>query len=60
MFFKKSQEEKEEITFASIEVYACSDIACNGWMRKEFATADLKCPLCGHDTSAEIRHLPKI
>ena len=42
------------------EVYACADESCNGWMRKDFASSDLKCPLCGHDTVMEIRELPKI
>lgn len=42
------------------DVYACSDEACNGWMRKEFATADLLCPLCGNETNHEIRELPQI
>lgn len=42
------------------EVYACNQDDCNGWMRKEFVSADLKCPLCGNDTNAEIRELPQI
>jgi hypothetical protein len=42
------------------EVFACLDDGCNGWMRKDFASSDLKCPLCGNDTSMEVRELPKI
>ncbi len=43
-----------------VEVYSCSDSTCNGWMRKDFASDDLKCPLCGHEMTMEIRELPKI
>ncbi|MDZ5473833.1 cold-inducible protein YdjO-related protein [Bacillus sp. 31A1R] len=61
MFFnKKAQEEKLEDILMDIEVYSCSHDDCNGWMRKDFATADLKCPLCGNDTALEVRELPKI
>lgn len=42
------------------EVYSCMDEGCIGWMRKEFVSADLKCPLCGNETSLEIRELPQI
>lgn len=42
------------------EVYSCMDDSCIGWMRKEFASADLRCPLCGQETVEEIRELPKI
>ncbi|WP_316245676.1 cold-inducible protein YdjO-related protein [Robertmurraya massiliosenegalensis] len=59
-FNRKSQEEKEEEIFLDTEVYACMDDGCIGWMRKDFASNDLKCPLCGNDTSMEIRELPKI
>lgn len=41
-------------------VYACLSDGCNGWMREEFATTDLKCPLCGNETIQEIRELPQI
>lgn len=41
-------------------VYACSGDDCNGWMREEFATTDLKCPLCGNETIQEVRELPQI
>lgn len=53
------QEEKEEVLIDT-EVYSCVDEACNGWMRKDFASEDLKCPLCGNETEMEIRELPKI
>lgn len=42
------------------DVYTCTEQGCNGWMRKEFATADLLCPLCGNETSHGIRELPQI
>ena len=42
------------------EVYSCMDASCNGWMRKEFASVDLRCPLCGNETLMEVRELPKI
>ncbi|WP_231690071.1 cold-inducible protein YdjO-related protein [Cytobacillus solani] len=42
------------------EIYSCSHDDCNGWMRKDFASDDLKCPLCGNDTNAEMRELPQI
>ncbi len=61
MFFnRKSQEEKPEDIMMDVEVYACMDDGCIGWMRKDFASYDLKCPLCGNDTTMEIRELPKI
>nr|WP_295972059.1 cold-inducible protein YdjO-related protein [uncultured Bacillus sp.] len=59
-FNRKGQEDKIENEMMDTEVYSCSDTSCKGWMRKEFATADLKCPLCGNDTKMEIRELPKI
>jgi hypothetical protein len=43
-----------------IEVYACNDDICKGWMRKDFASEDLKCPLCGNEMTVEVRELPKI
>ncbi|WP_232311143.1 cold-inducible protein YdjO-related protein [Robertmurraya korlensis] len=61
MFFnRKAQEEKPEDILMDIEVYTCADNDCIGWMRKDFASSDLKCPLCGHDTTMEVRELPKI
>ncbi len=29
-------------------------------MRKDFATEDLLCPMCGNETVKEVRELPKI
>ncbi|KAF0815779.1 hypothetical protein KIS4809_5420 [Bacillus sp. ZZV12-4809] len=40
------------------EVFSCN--SCNGWMRKDFASSDLRCPLCGDETTAEMRELPQI
>ncbi|MBD7937697.1 MULTISPECIES: cold-inducible protein YdjO-related protein [Cytobacillus] len=61
MFFnKKAQEEKPEVVILSTDVYACLDNTCNGWMRKDFVSVDLKCPLCGSDTTLEVRDLPEI
>lgn len=61
MFFnRKGQDDKPEVLMADTEVYACSQDPCNGWMRKEFASDDLKCPLCGNETAAEMRELPVI
>ncbi|WP_084780340.1 cold-inducible protein YdjO-related protein [Bacillus massilinigeriensis] len=59
-FNKKGQDDKPEMVMTDVEVYSCMDDNCNGWMRKEFASNDLKCPLCGNETSMEIRELPKI
>ena len=41
-------------------MYACNDDICKGWMRKDFASEDLKCPLCGNEMTVELRELPKI
>ncbi|MBU8878376.1 cold-shock protein [Bacillus sp. FJAT-29790] len=61
MFFKRrGQDDAPEVVMLDTEVYACSHDSCNGWMRKDFASADLKCPLCGNDTNAEMRELPQI
>ncbi|KAB7671150.1 cold-inducible protein YdjO-related protein [Bacillus sp. B1-b2] len=59
MFFnRKGMEDKPEEVLLSMEVYACE--SCHGWMRKDFATDDLLCPLCGGNTSMEMRELPQI
>lgn len=57
---KKNNEEKIENILVDTEVYSCMDDSCNGWMRKEFATEDLMCPMCGNQTIKEMRELPKI
>ncbi|WP_228460325.1 cold-inducible protein YdjO-related protein [Cytobacillus dafuensis] len=59
-FNRKGQDDKPEVVMLNTEVYACSHESCNGWMRKEFASADLKCPLCGNETNVEVRELPQI
>ena len=59
-FNRKGQDEKLENILEDVEVYSCNDDTCNGWMRKDFASDDLKCPLCGNEMSMEIRELPKI
>lgn len=61
MFFnRKGQMEKQEDEFVDTVVYSCVDESCNAWMREDFASADLRCPLCGSDTMMEVRELPKI
>ena len=59
-FNRKKQGDELENILEDIEVYSCSETVCNGWMRKDFATADLKCPLCGNEMIMEVRELPKI
>lgn len=59
-FNRKNQDDKPEVIMLDTEIYSCSHDECNGWMRKEFASDDLKCPLCGNDTNAEMRELPQI
>lgn len=59
-FGKKSLEEKEEMVYETTDVYSCIDDNCNGWMRKDYATDDLLCPICGNQTVHELRELPKI
>ncbi|WP_338469305.1 cold-inducible protein YdjO-related protein [Niallia sp. XMNu-256] len=59
-FNRKNQEDKLENILEDVEVYSCNDTGCNGWMRKDFASEDLKCPLCGDEMTIEIRELPKI
>ncbi len=60
IFIRKGQADQPDRVLANTVVYVCSSGNCNGWMREEFATDDLKCPLCGHDTVQEIRELPQI
>lgn len=59
-FNRRAQEEKPEDVLIDTEVYSCTSDGCKGWMRSDFASADLKCPLCGNETSMEVRELPKI
>lgn len=61
MFYgKKANEEKVENILIDTMIFSCSSDDCIGWMRKDFATADLLCPICGHETIQEMRELPKI
>jgi hypothetical protein len=57
---KRNTEEKIENILVNTEVFSCTDETCNGWMRKEFATDDLLCPMCGNQTVQEYRELPQI
>lgn len=60
IFFNRKNQDKPEVVMLDTEVFACSQDECNGWMRKEFASDDLRCPLCGNETVAEVRELPQI
>ncbi|MDP4084944.1 MAG: cold-inducible protein YdjO-related protein [Bacillota bacterium] len=61
MFYgKRGNEEKIEPVLEETEVYSCTDGSCIGWMRKDFASVDLHCPMCGSEMEKEIRELPKI
>lgn len=57
---KRNNEEKLENILVDTEVYSCSDDSCIGWMRKDFATDDLNCPMCGNGMNLETRELPKM
>lgn len=57
---KRNNEEKIENILVETEVYSCVGETCMGWMRKDFATEDLMCPICGNETIKEMRELPKI
>ncbi|WP_409270299.1 cold-inducible protein YdjO-related protein [Neobacillus sp. SCS-31] len=61
MFFgKRLSNEKEEEQLVSTEIYSCSDDSCIGWMRKNFVSDDLLCPMCGSSMDAQLRDLPKM
>lgn len=57
---KRAKDEEVEVIMLETEIYSCMDNACIGWMRKDFVTDDLLCPMCGNEMAAEIRELPKI
>lgn len=57
---RRAYEEKQEEELVDTVVYSCIDESCNAWMRQDFASTDLKCPLCGNETTMEVRELPKI
>ncbi|RHW42213.1 hypothetical protein D1B31_06175 [Neobacillus notoginsengisoli] len=61
MFFgRRFPVEKEEETLISTEIYSCSDDSCIGWMRKNFASDDLLCPMCGSTMDSGVKDLPEI
>ncbi|NEX80078.1 hypothetical protein G4Z05_14550 [Bacillus thermocopriae] len=61
MFFgKRGKDEELETILVETEVFSCMDETCIGWMRKEFVSDDLLCPMCGKEMIQEIRELPKI
>jgi predicted RNA-binding Zn-ribbon protein involved in translation (DUF1610 family) len=57
---KRNNDDKEEVILVDTDIYSCSDGSCNGWMRKDFASEDLNCPMCGNKMVEEVRELPKM
>lgn len=57
---KRNRDEEIETIMLDTEIYSCMDDSCIGWMRKDFVTDDLLCPMCGNTMVSEIRELPKI
>ncbi|HJV30850.1 MAG TPA: cold-inducible protein YdjO-related protein [Bacillales bacterium] len=57
---KRNNEEMVENILVDTDVYSCSNDSCIGWMRKDFATDDRHCPMCGNEMVEEVRELPKI
>ena len=57
---KRAKEEEIENILVDTEIYSCIDDSCIGWMRKDFVTDDLLCPMCGNEMMSEIKELPKI
>lgn len=60
MYFGKKNAEEPVVEMVDTVVYSCESDACNGWMRKDFASAENTCPMCGSNLVEEIRELPKI
>lgn len=60
MYFAKRNSEEPEIIIENTVVYACESNDCNGWMRKDFASENYVCPMCGGQLVEEMRELPKI
>ncbi|MET1179282.1 MULTISPECIES: cold-inducible protein YdjO-related protein [Bacillales] len=60
MYFGKKNSEEPEIVMEDTIVYACGSADCNGWMRKDFASENYDCPMCGSQLIEEVRELPKI
>jgi len=59
MFFNRKNI-KEELELFETEIFNCTGPDCKGWMRKQFATSDTKCPLCGEETTSDTKMLPTI
>ncbi|MCH6267510.1 MULTISPECIES: cold-inducible protein YdjO-related protein [Neobacillus] len=59
-FGKRAKEEEMETILVDTEIFSCMDNSCIGWMRKDFVSDDLLCPMCGNEMIQEIRELPKI
>ncbi|WP_257968115.1 cold-shock protein [Peribacillus deserti] len=59
MYAKKPPIEFEPI-IESTDIYSCIGDSCNGWMRKEFVSDTLTCPLCGSGMTEEVRDLPQM
>ena len=51
---KRNQEEVEKV---ETSVYVCQAPDCNVWMRKEFVTQNLHCPICGSEMKEEVWEL---
>lgn len=60
MYFAKKATEETMPLLVDTSVYSCESPTCNGWMRTDFATADLNCPMCGTSMIEEVRELPQI
>ncbi|WP_311315690.1 cold-inducible protein YdjO-related protein [Neobacillus niacini] len=61
MFFgRRTKDEEMETILVDTEIYTCMDDTCIGWMRKDFVSDDMLCPMCGNGMVQEIRELPKI
>ncbi|PLR76671.1 hypothetical protein CU633_15090 [Bacillus sp. V3-13] len=60
MYFSKKATEEIQNIIVDTSVYSCESDSCNGWMRKEFASDDLSCPMCGSGMREEMRQLPEI
>ncbi|WP_066313523.1 cold-inducible protein YdjO-related protein [Bacillus sp. FJAT-29814] len=61
MFFgRRTKDEEMETILVDTEIYSCMDDTCIGWMRKDFVSDDMLCPMCGNGMVQEIRELPKI
>ncbi|MEW9051053.1 MAG: cold-inducible protein YdjO-related protein [Neobacillus sp.] len=57
---KRAKDEEIENIMVDTEIFSCMDESCIGWMRKDFVTDDLLCPMCGNQMVQEMKELPKI